>query len=142
MGNSKGVKYDGKTSLGDFSNYKTFGSAFKEAHAAGGSGHTFTYKDKLYNTNCKDGGDYRKSKDDRDAQNHLDRAKAHDINALVKDYTGVYILDEFFGNFQGNWSSELDKQRSNYHHFEALKQSKKEKKSSDLYPDPWNDDSD
>lgn len=68
MGNqniSKG-RADGKSSMGNYDDSKSFGEAFKAAHSAGGSGHTFTYKDKMYTTDCKDGGDYRKKPDTRE----------------------------------------------------------------------------
>ena len=61
--NSFNVQRDGNTSLGNFSNAPNFGQAFKAAHAAGGNGHTFSYNNKLYNTNCADGGNYGKNSD-------------------------------------------------------------------------------
>ncbi len=57
------VSRHGGTSLGDYSNAGSFKQAFNAAHHAGGSGHTFMYKDKLYNTNCADGKDYGKNAD-------------------------------------------------------------------------------
>ena len=49
--------------MGDYSNAPSFGEAFKTAHKAGGSGHTFKYNDKLYITDCADGGNYGKNSD-------------------------------------------------------------------------------
>lgn len=58
-GSSYGSSWGG--SLGDKTKKaSSFGEAFKIAHAQGGPGHTFTYNDKLYSTNCADGGDYVK----------------------------------------------------------------------------------
>jgi hypothetical protein len=34
---------DGRSSLGNYDSYDSFGSAFHTAHSLGGSGHTFTY---------------------------------------------------------------------------------------------------
>lgn len=45
--------------MGNYDHYPTFGKAFHAAHALGGPGKTFTYRDKLYSTNCKDGGNYQ-----------------------------------------------------------------------------------
>lgn len=74
-GSSYGAEWGG--SLGDKTKCGSFGEAFKDAHAQGGSGHTFTYNGKLYSTNCADGGDYRKSVDNRDNTNHAVRAMGH-----------------------------------------------------------------
>ena len=52
--------FDGSKSLGDYSGAGSFGKAFNLAHKAGGSGQTFEYKGKSYNTNCADGGNYSK----------------------------------------------------------------------------------
>ena len=68
---------DGRSSLGNFSTKDgvqlSFGTAFRNAHSAGGWGHTFTYNNKLYTTDCRDGGDYRKEKekDTRSYERHL-----------------------------------------------------------------------
>lgn len=72
MGNeniSKG-RADGQSSMGNYDSYNSFGEAFKAAHSSGGLGHTFTYHDKLYTTDCKDGGDYRTKPDSRDSYSH------------------------------------------------------------------------
>ena len=61
---------DGRSSLGNFSSKESFGAAFRAAHSAGGRGHTFTYNNKLYTTDCKDRGDYRKDLDNRCNLNH------------------------------------------------------------------------
>ena len=50
---------------------KSYGAAYKAAHSAGGRGHTFTYNNKLYTTDCNDRGDYRK---DLDTWCNLDQA--------------------------------------------------------------------
>ena len=57
------VGRDGNTSLGNYSKAGSFGEAFKAAHKAGGSGHTFSYNGKLFNSNCADKGDYGKNSD-------------------------------------------------------------------------------
>ena len=58
-------KPDGRSSLGSYDDQESFAKAFKLAHSRGGPGHTFTYRGKLYTTNCADKGNYRKEKDDR-----------------------------------------------------------------------------
>jgi hypothetical protein len=63
--------------MGNYDQHDSFGSAFKAAHNAAGSGHTFTYKDKMYTTDCKDGGDYRKVPDSRDSSSHLFSQRVH-----------------------------------------------------------------
>ena len=55
--------FDGSKSLGDYSGAGSFGNAFNLAHKAGGSGQTFEYKGKSYNTNRADGGNSSKIAD-------------------------------------------------------------------------------
>jgi len=114
------------SSLGDYSNRGSFGSAFNAAHKAGGSGHTFTYQGKLYNTNCADGGDYRKTPDTRTVIQHQVHEFGHNVNAHLKDDLGINALDKipFYGRDK-SWSSDIDRQRSEYHRREAEKKSKK-----------------
>ncbi len=88
MGNAHTGNADGQSSLGSYSKHSSFGQAFKAAHAEGGSGHTFTYQNKLYSTNCADGGDYRKKLDTRSDFNHEVRMHGHLANAAFKDATG------------------------------------------------------
>ena len=97
MGNESSAsseRSDGKSSLGHFNDKPTFGQAFKAAHTAGGPGHTFTYKDKLYSTNCEDGGDYRYKPDNREPGTHKLQEKVHQINAVLKEKTGTHVLDK------------------------------------------------
>ena len=110
MGNesvSRG-KADGKSSLGNYSEHKTFGKAFNAAHAEGGSGHTFSYKDKLYTTDCADKGDYRKKLDNRSALEHEVRQKVHETDAKIKDSTGIHAQDLLSGRGYV-WSSDVDR---------------------------------
>ena len=60
-----------RSSLGNFDSMKSFGAAYKAAHSAGGRGHTFTYNNKLYPSDCNDKGDYRK---DLDTKCNLEQA--------------------------------------------------------------------
>ncbi len=84
----------------------------------GGSGHTFKYNDKLYNTNCADGGDYGKNPDNRDSQNHLFRYAAHAASVKETDTFGTKILRDLNSK---DLSYEGDKQRMNYHWIEHNK---------------------
>jgi hypothetical protein len=104
---------DGQSSMGNYDSYDSFGAAFKAAHSSGGSGHTFTYKDKLYTTDCKDGGDYRKTPDTRDSTSHRVSQYGHQINGTIKDTTGIHMQDRFLRGYK--WSSDVDKQRVEYH---------------------------
>lgn len=73
MGNEQapsGGRADGRSSMGNYDDYNSFGAAFHAAHASGGSGHTFTYHGKMYTTDCKDGGDYRAKQDNREPWRH------------------------------------------------------------------------
>lgn len=118
---------DGRSSLGKFDDKGSFGEAFRAAHSAGGSGHTFTYKGKLYTTDCKDGGDYRKTKDNRGELRHRISGTGHAINAFIKDKTGIHIQDHIL--MRGyKWSADVDRQRAEYHKREIIKLNKKIKK--------------
>jgi hypothetical protein len=110
--------------LGNYDKYDSFGAAFHAAHAEGGSGHTFTYKDKLYTTECKDGGDYRQKPDNRDAGSHRVSQYGHQVNQAIKETTGIHAQDRITGRGY-KWSSDVDKQRVEYHRREAEKQQKK-----------------
>lgn len=118
------VPADARTSLGNFSKYDSFGKAFNAAHSSGGSGHTFSYNDKVFTTDCKDNGDYRKQSDDRGYNRHKFNGFLHGVNGNFKDYTGIHVQDDIL--FRGyRWTSELDYQRKNYHYAEIKKQQKK-----------------
>lgn len=113
-GSASNGRADGKSSLGNFSDKGSFGQAFHAAHAAGGSGHTFSYNDKLYNTNCKDGGDYRKTQDNRIEVAHKVSETWHRANAALKDSTGTHLLDKT--TMRGyTWTADVDRQRVEYH---------------------------
>eukprot|EP00483_Globobulimina_turgida_P000681 UN00681 len=118
------------SSLGDYSNKKSFGAAFKEAHSKGGSGHTFSYNGNLYNTNCADGGDYRKPQhqDNRTVDYHSRHATGHQVNAFIKDHTGGAANLDWVTRTGKNWSSDLDRQRQEYHKREYNKKSQKQQK--------------
>ena len=58
-----------RSSICNFDSLKSYGAAYKAAHSVGGRGHTFTYNNKLYTTDCNDRGDYR---NDLDTRCHLD----------------------------------------------------------------------
>ncbi|CAD8127822.1 unnamed protein product [Paramecium sonneborni] len=120
-------KADGRSSMGNYDSYKTFGQAFKAAHSSGGPGHTFTYRGKMYTTDCKDGGDYRKKKDDRGSFLHRVSQYGHQINKFVKESTGFHCQDYLTGRGY-KWSSDVDKQRVEYHRREIEKQQKKQQK--------------
>lgn len=119
------------SSLGNYSNHGSFGQAFKAAHAEGGSGHTFSYNNKLYTTNCADGGDYRHKMDDRSAFTHKMHQTGHEVNANLKrndlgrlDWMPGVGTD--FGKHptKQNWSAEVDDQRARYHQNEYNKKTK------------------
>eukprot|EP00485_Elphidium_margaritaceum_P001519 CAMPEP_0202686194 /NCGR_PEP_ID=MMETSP1385-20130828/1992_1 /ASSEMBLY_ACC=CAM_ASM_000861 /TAXON_ID=933848 /ORGANISM="Elphidium margaritaceum" /LENGTH=130 /DNA_ID=CAMNT_0049340721 /DNA_START=59 /DNA_END=451 /DNA_ORIENTATION=+ len=115
------------SSLGDFSGKGSFGKAFSEAHSRGGSGHTFTYSGKLYNTNCADGGDYRKPEhqDNRPLSYHERHATGHQINAALKDSTGGVANLDWITRTGKTWSSDTDRRRQEYHQREHNKKSQK-----------------
>lgn len=96
--------------MGNYDSYNSFGAAFNAAHSSGGAGHTFTYKDKMYTTDCKDGGDYRKVPDSRDSASHRVSQYGHQINKTIKETTGLYVQDYVTGRGY-KWSSDVDKQR-------------------------------
>ena len=112
---------DGRTSLGNYSNSGSFGNAFKNAHANGGSGHTFSYNDKIYTTNRADGKDCRTVPDNREDANHGFRSFGHSVNSAVKDATNGKASFDFLTGRSYNWSSEVDKQRVKYHDAEIKK---------------------
>mmetsp|Transcript_22568 Transcript_22568/g.22400 ORF Transcript_22568/g.22400 Transcript_22568/m.22400 type:complete len:130 (-) Transcript_22568:40-429(-) len=113
------------TSLGDFSSKDSFGKAFSAAHAAGGSGHTFSYKDKVYTTDCADGGDYRQKKDDRSAFEHVGHSIGHSVNATIKDNisSDFHTLDKLTHGKE--WGSDVDRMRAKYHEKEYIKKTTK-----------------
>ena len=114
-----------RSSLGDFSSAGSFGEAFRAAHSIGGSGHSFTFKGELYHTNCADGGDYRRQRDDRSIFLHRVHEFGHEVNASMKD-RGFGSLDPIpvYGRSNTSWSSDLDRQRAMYHENEAKKKEK------------------
>ena len=127
MGNDESIRAgraDGRSSMGNYDDCSSFGAAFKTAHASGGAGHTFTYNGNMYTTDCKDGGDYRKKADTRDSSSHQFSQYGHQANAFVKETTGFHAQDYLTGRGY-KWSSDVDKQRVEYHRREAEKQSKK-----------------
>lgn len=110
--------------MGNFDSYSTFGQAFNKAHSEVGPSHTFTYHGKMYTTDCRDKGDYRTKPDDRSAFSHRVSQYGHQINSAVKDTTGIHVQDHI--TFRGfKWSSDVDKQRVEYHRREAEKLNKK-----------------
>lgn len=120
------------SSLGDYTNKGSFGQAFKAAHATGGSGHTFSYNNKLYTTNCADGGDYRQKMDDRSAATHKMHQWGHEANSALKN-NGCGRLDWMpkvgtdFGMHptKKNWPANVDDQRALYHQNEYNKKTNK-----------------
>ena len=137
MGNessSSGSSSSTTSSLGDYSNKESFGQAFKAAHSSGGSGHTFTYNGKLYNTNCADGGDYRSKPDTSSLARHKVHEYGHTANAYLKDNT-PFSLDSYNNirnevenrNLSSNFSSDVDRRRAEYHRREYNKKSKSSK---------------
>ncbi|EAR84731.3 hypothetical protein TTHERM_00637330 (macronuclear) [Tetrahymena thermophila SB210] len=125
--NPSNGKADGKSSLGNYDSHSNFGSAFKAAHKSGGLGHTFTYQGKMYTTNTKDGGDYRKEQDNRGQTQHYIREKGHKMNAAIKDTTGIHKQDKLTGRGY-TWTSDVDRQREKYHKIEREKQQNQKKK--------------
>ena len=120
------VTRDGSTSLGDYSNAKSFGKAFNAAHNAGGNGHTFKFNGNSFNTNCADGGNYGQNKDSyRDAGEHLKRFTAHKVSTLCYENFDTPILKTGLMQYNNNISREGDLQRRNYHKIEMEKKSGK-----------------
>lgn len=78
----------------------------------------------MYTTDCKDGGDYRQKPDTRDSASHRVSQYGHAINSVVKDLTGIHAQDHLTGR-GFKWSSDVDRQRVEYHRREAEKQNKK-----------------
>ena len=129
MGNEESSSNTGSSSqvssLGDYSNKSSFGAAFKDAHARGGNGHTFTYKGTLYNTNCKDGGDYRKTSDNRSNIMHYKNMYGHEFNAKLKDATNGTMNIDVLGHPGKHWNADKDRERAEYHRREIMKNNTK-----------------
>ena len=122
----KGGIADGRSSLGNFDKTSdgvknSFGDAFRAAHSRGGRGHTFTYNNKLYTTDCRDGGEYRKEIDSRDNGNHAFKCIGHWINAKLKDLTGFHQQDYLYPGRDYFWTADVDRQRAKYHGIEFMK---------------------
>ena len=67
------------------------------------------HQNKLYTTDCRDGGDYRKELDLRDNENHAFRFIGHGMNAIVKDITDLHCQDFLYSGRDYFWTADVDR---------------------------------
>jgi len=120
---------DPNTSLGNYSSFGSFNNAFKEAHATGGSGHTFSWNGNIYSTNRADGKDLCTNPDDRYYAHHFN-GFGHGVNAWYKDtfprFSSAVKIGDYMGHAEttwktGGWTADRDRQRVNFHQAEIKK---------------------
>ena len=112
---------DGRTSLGNYSNFGTFGNAFKNAHATGGPGHTFSWNGKLFTTDRADGKDCRKVPENQKPVSPNPGNIANSVNPNPKVATDSKPQIDWVTGRPINWSSEEDQQQANFQKAESKK---------------------